>query len=117
MIPTAYEVKHNRYSLNLRLSHIMGHGPNVSVIFEFESGSEEISLQNSIKEILLLEPINRSTSEGLGRDSFALCVNHTREIGARSTGVSNLVELFDAKILLSYGDNVVRGFIIQNGDC
>ncbi len=94
------------------ITYNMGHGPTVSSIFDFESGIEEISFTEFYQGNLAARanPTIQLVKVLGGTPLLYDAADHTREIGVKSTGVSNLAELFDVKILLSYEDTIVRGF-------
>ena len=111
--PTQNEtLRQSKFFESTPTSYDMGHGPNVSVIFDLESGIEEISFTEFYQGNLAARanPTVQLVKVLGGTPLLYDVADDTRETGAKFTGVSPLVELFDAKILLSYGDNVVRGF-------
>ena len=112
LIPTNETQSQSIFLESTPVTYNMGHGPNVSAIFDFESGTEEISFTEFYQGNLAARanPTVQLVKVLGGTPLLYDVADHTREIGAKSTGVSSLVELFNAKILLSYGDTVVRSF-------
>ena len=113
LIPTTYETQaQSKFFEPTPVAYNMGHGPNVSVIFDFESGTEEISFTEFYQGNLAARanPTVQLVKVLGGTPLLYQVADDTRETGAKSTGVSTLIELFDVKVLLSYGDTVVRSF-------
>ena len=95
----------------------MGTGPHMIATFNFDSGTEVVDFTEFYQDNLLAKA--NPTFELVGVPGITPLlydvVDRTMETGPNSSGVTALVEQFDVNLVLAYGDDVVRWFlIIQN---
>lgn len=90
----------------------MGTGPHVIATFEFDKGIEIVDFPEFYQGNMIARANPTFELVGVPGATPLLydVVDHTRQMGAKSTGVSGLVELFDVNVVLVYGDKIVRGF-------